>query len=102
MCTGATVMSLVFTVILRICLMVENRRRDRLSWEKYDREAAIKDPCDWVSSYLIFLIFCYHSSLVASSSTIRFVTCQHRLIDNKVNLFSHHMIFKLALEVVEQ
>jgi len=27
--------------------MLENRRRDRLSREKYDREAAIKEPCDW-------------------------------------------------------
>jgi hypothetical protein len=36
--------------------MKENHRRDHLSQENYDREASIKEPCDWVSSYLIFLI----------------------------------------------
>ncbi len=91
--------SLVLTIILRMCLMLENRRRDHLSQEKYDHEAAIKEPCDWVSSYLIFLISFYHCSLVASSSTIRFVTCQHRLVANKMNLFSNQMFLQLTLKL---
>ncbi len=56
-CIGILGASLVFTIILRICLMIENRRRDRLSPEKYDREASTEEPCDWVSSFLILLIF---------------------------------------------
>jgi NADH:ubiquinone oxidoreductase subunit 3 (subunit A) len=56
-CIGVLAASLVFTIILRICLMLENRRRDRLSREKYDCEAAIKEPYDLVSSYLINFIF---------------------------------------------
>ena len=44
--------SLVSTIILRLCLMLENRRRDRLSKEEYAIEEAIKDPCDRVSSQL--------------------------------------------------
>jgi hypothetical protein len=53
---GLVAISLVLTIILRISLMLENVRRDHLSPEEYDREAAIKEPCDWVSSYLTFLI----------------------------------------------
>ncbi len=79
--------TLIFTIILRICLMLENRRRDRLSREEYDREAAIKEPCDWVSSYLINLIFSYHYPLVASPSAVHLVTYQHHLVANKLNLF---------------
>lgn len=55
---GITVASLIFTIILRISLMIENRRRDRLSREQYNRESAVQDPCDWVSSYLISLNLC--------------------------------------------
>ncbi len=55
-CIGILLSSLVCTIILRICLMKENYRRDHLSQENYDREASIKEPCDWVSSYLIFLV----------------------------------------------
>ncbi len=61
---GAVAASLVLVIILRICLMLENRRRDNLSQEKYDSEAAIKEPCDWVSSYLINLTFFYNCSLM--------------------------------------
>lgn len=46
-------MSVVFTLILRICLLLENRRRDYLSPEKYALEAAVKNPCDWVSLFQI-------------------------------------------------
>lgn len=53
-CIGAVAGSLLVTIILRISLMYENRRRDRLSVEKYERESAIKEPCDWVSVYFIF------------------------------------------------
>ncbi len=42
-------MTVAFTIILRISLMLENRRRDRLPPEEYDQEAAIIEPCDWVS-----------------------------------------------------
>jgi hypothetical protein len=52
-CIGVVAISLVLTIILRISLMLENDRRDHLSPKEYDREAAIKEPCDWVSSYLI-------------------------------------------------
>ena len=45
--------SLIFTIVLRICLMRENRRRDRLTEKQFEDEAAVKDPCDWVSSYPI-------------------------------------------------
>ena len=57
--------SLIFTIVLRVALVFENRRRDRLTKEQYEHEAAIKDPCDWVSSHLNLLVF-YHSSLSAS------------------------------------
>jgi hypothetical protein len=55
-CIGVVAISLVLTILLRISLVLENDRRDHLSPEEYDREAAIKEPCDWVSSYLTFLI----------------------------------------------
>ena len=57
-------MSLISTFVLRICLKTENRRRDRLSQKQYDIEANVKDPCDWVSSFVILLLI-YHSSFVA-------------------------------------
>ncbi|CAF1257283.1 unnamed protein product [Rotaria sordida] len=44
---GTVVASLVLVIILRICLILENRWRDNLSREKYDRIAAIKESCDW-------------------------------------------------------
>ncbi len=56
-CIGVVAISLILTIILRILLKLENDRRDHLSPEKYEREAAIKEPCDWVSLYLTFLIF---------------------------------------------
>ncbi|CAF1100878.1 unnamed protein product [Rotaria sordida] len=46
-CIGIVAASLVLVIILRICLMLENRWRDNLSQEKYARLAAIKEPCDW-------------------------------------------------------
>ncbi|CAF1271329.1 unnamed protein product [Rotaria sp. Silwood1] len=48
-CAGMTAGSLILTIILRICLMRENHRRKNLSPEEYAREAAVKEPCDWVS-----------------------------------------------------
>ncbi len=69
-CIGALVFSLFFTIILRINLMLENRRRHRLSTDEYDREAVIEEPCDWVSSYLIHLIF----SLLFSCSIPKYGT----------------------------
>ena len=74
--------SLIFTMILRICLMAENRRRDRLSKEQYDRESAVQDSCDWVSSYLISLIL-YPVSPIASSSAIHFMTFPNRYVDRR-------------------
>ncbi len=53
-CIGILSTSLIFTIILRICLMLENYRRDRLSSDEYDNEASIKEPCDWVSLYFNF------------------------------------------------
>ncbi len=55
-CIGILSSSLIFTIILRICLKMENHRRDRLSSEEFDREAARKEPCDWVSLCIILLI----------------------------------------------
>ncbi len=67
MCIGILSASFIFTIILRICLMIENRRRDRLSPEEYDREASVKDPCDWVSLFLILsILFPKYCSLIAS------------------------------------
>lgn len=57
--------SLIFTIVLRMSLFFENRRRDRLTDKQYEDEAAVEDPCDWVSSHLKLLVF-YHSSLSAS------------------------------------
>ena len=64
-CIGMLMISLISTIILRLCLMIENRRRDRLSTEQYNSEAAIDDPCDWVSACLSSSIL-YYVSLVAS------------------------------------
>jgi hypothetical protein len=48
-CGGAVLVALIVTVILRFCLKRENRRRVYLSRDDYDREAAVKEPCDRVS-----------------------------------------------------
>jgi hypothetical protein len=61
------IISLGMAIILRICLMRENRRRKNLSPEEYQREAAVKEPCDWVSSYLIFFIYDIIVSLSSAS-----------------------------------
>ena len=67
--------SLILTIILRICLLRENNRRANLSSEEYQREAAIKDPCDRISSRLIFLNHNVVLSLsLASRTTLRVVT----------------------------
>jgi hypothetical protein len=47
-CVGTLALSLIGTFILRFCLILENHRRDNLSLEQHDREAAIKEPCDRV------------------------------------------------------
>ena len=47
------VISLILTIILRFCLLRENNRRTNLSSEEYQREAAIEEPCDRVSTHLI-------------------------------------------------
>lgn len=41
--------ALLMTLILRGSLMMENRRRDCLSDGDYNREASVKEPCDWVT-----------------------------------------------------
>ncbi|CAF3798290.1 unnamed protein product [Rotaria sordida] len=46
-CGGMIAASLILTIILRVCLMRENHRRTNLSPEEYEREAAVKEPCDW-------------------------------------------------------
>ncbi|CAF2825220.1 unnamed protein product [Rotaria sp. Silwood2] len=46
-CIGIITVSLIATLVLRYCLMLENRRRDRLTSEQFKREEAIKEPCDW-------------------------------------------------------
>ncbi|CAF1203704.1 unnamed protein product [Adineta steineri] len=46
-CLGALSASLFFTIILRISLMIENRRRSKLSPDEYNNETSIKEPCDW-------------------------------------------------------
>ena len=71
-CGGLITVSLIATFILRIRLKLENERRDRLTWEKYQNEAAIVEPCDWVSRHLTYLflnaIFLF---LLASRRTLR-------------------------------
>ncbi|CAF0946224.1 unnamed protein product [Rotaria sordida] len=51
-CGGIIAISLIVTFILRICLKLENDRRIHLSPDKYKQEAAITEPCDWVSGKL--------------------------------------------------
>ncbi|CAF3603156.1 unnamed protein product [Rotaria sp. Silwood1] len=51
---GFLVGALIMTLILRICLMMENRRREYLSNDDYNREATIEEPCDWVNIEDIF------------------------------------------------
>jgi hypothetical protein len=46
--------ALIMTLILRVCLMMENRRREYLSNDDYNREATIEEPCDWVNTEDIF------------------------------------------------
>ncbi|CAF1076283.1 unnamed protein product [Adineta ricciae] len=46
-CVGILAVSLIATIILRVCLIVENRRRERLTSEEYEYEANIKESCDW-------------------------------------------------------
>ncbi len=36
------------TLLLRYSLIEENRRRDHLLTDEYNREAGIVEPCDWV------------------------------------------------------
>ena len=48
-CSALLIVSLIVTFILRYSLKLENQRRDHLSTDQHDREAAIKEPCDWVS-----------------------------------------------------
>ncbi len=47
--------AIIMTLILRICLMMENRRREYLSIDDYHREASIEEPCDWVNIEDIYL-----------------------------------------------
>jgi hypothetical protein len=46
--------TLIATLVLRICLARENHRREHLHGRKYKREAAVKDPCGWVSQANLF------------------------------------------------
>jgi hypothetical protein len=92
--------SLVVTIILRFCLIKENRRRTNLSPEEYKCEAAIKEPCDRVSSYLIFLIYnVVLSFLLASRRTLQTVILKP-LLSNKIKPFLNSLQFVLLF--VEQ
>jgi hypothetical protein len=42
--------AIIMTLILRMCLIMENRRREYLSIDDYNREASIEEPCDWVNT----------------------------------------------------
>ena len=67
--------SLILTIILRICLLRENNRRTNLSSEEYQHQVAVKEPCDRVSSCLIFLNYNIVLLLsLASRRTLRVVT----------------------------
>ncbi|CAF3141354.1 unnamed protein product [Rotaria sp. Silwood2] len=45
-CSAMILVSIITTIILRICLRKENNRRENLSLEQYRREASIKESCD--------------------------------------------------------
>ncbi len=47
--------ALILTLILRFCLLLENRRRKHLLQDEYNREANIEEPCDWVNIKDIFM-----------------------------------------------
>jgi hypothetical protein len=53
--SGFLASALILTLILRFCLAMENRRRQSLSQDEYNREAAIEEPCDWVTIKIVFL-----------------------------------------------
>ncbi|CAF4993933.1 unnamed protein product [Rotaria sp. Silwood1] len=46
-CGGMIAASLILTIILRICLMRENRRRTNLSPEEYQHEASVDESINW-------------------------------------------------------
>lgn len=71
-CGGMLVAILIVTIILGICLKIENRRRFHLSSDKYDREATKKEPCDWVSLYLSTF---FHNFVLSSCLASRCALC---------------------------
>ncbi len=48
-CAAITTASLLITLTLRFALKKENDRRDHLTQVERDKQAQIKEPCDWVS-----------------------------------------------------
>lgn len=53
--TGFIAGALIMTLVLRICLMRENHRREHLSIADRNREASIEEPCDWVNIEHIYM-----------------------------------------------
>lgn len=54
-----TAITLVLTIVLRLCLMRENNRRRNLLPEEYQREAAVDESCDRVSQYSTVFYYLY-------------------------------------------
>jgi hypothetical protein len=48
-CATITIASLLITLSLRFALKKEKDRRDSLTQLERDKEAQVKEPCDWVS-----------------------------------------------------
>ena len=48
-CIGLLIIGVIITFILRYTLIRENRRRDNISIDKHDYEAAVEEPCDRVT-----------------------------------------------------
>ncbi len=53
--SGFLIGALILTFILRFCLVMENRRREHLSSDGREREAKLKEPCDWVNTKNVFM-----------------------------------------------
>ena len=95
-------LSLVVTIALRNFLILENRRRDNLSVEQHYREAAIIEPCDWVSSYMDFLISKNYSLGTVFSIQTRATCCNMDVFgscqnDGNTLVIDIHMHFQFFL-----
>ena len=76
------IISAIITLILRYCLIRENRRRKDLSPDQYNREAGAKEPCDRVSQLKQFFAFYYFFLLLLISIQI-----SNTIIDINVHLY---------------